>query len=88
MLARTERSPKGSVNIRSGRRIQRRQWVCSVSCNTVQPIRAGEKLSMDNIWVKRPGTGALLARDFPNVLGRTAQRDLPANVQLQPSDYE
>jgi N-acetylneuraminate synthase len=55
---------------------------------TIQPIERGEKLTLDNIWVKRPGTGALLARDLPQVLGRIARRDLRADVQLQPEDFE
>src|SRR5213078_3953270 len=55
---------------------------------TIRPVRAGDRLSMENLWVKRPGTGALLARELPNVLGRTATRDLLADAQLQPGDYE
>ena len=55
---------------------------------TIRAIGAGEKLTMDNLWVKRPGTGALRARELPNVLGRTATRDLPTDVQLQRGDYQ
>ena len=55
---------------------------------TIRPIQRGNKLTLDNIWVKRPGTGALLARDLPQVLGRIARRDLRADVQVQPEDYE
>lgn len=55
---------------------------------TIRPIERGEKLTLENTWVKRPGTGALLARDLPQVLGRIARRDLRADAQLQPEDYE
>jgi N-acetylneuraminate synthase len=49
-------------------------------------VRAGEPLSRDNIWVKRPGTGPLKAWDFERVLGRVAARDLPEHSQLAESD--
>lgn len=55
---------------------------------TIQPIRAGEELTLDNVWVKRPGTGALLARELPRVLGRRARHNLRADVQLQPHDFD
>jgi N-acetylneuraminate synthase len=42
----------------------------------------GEEFSKDNIWVKRPGTGEILAADFPRVLGRTATRSIKVNAQL------
>lgn len=54
----------------------------------IKPIKAGEKLTMDNIWVKRPGTGALLAKDFSSTLGKRAARDIPVNIQLSPGDFE
>jgi N-acetylneuraminate synthase len=54
---------------------------------TIRPVKKGEPFTMDNLWVKRPGTGKLLAKDFPAVLGRRATRDLPADVQLAPVDY-
>lgn len=44
MFARTETSPKGSVSMRSGRRIQRRQWVSSQASTEPQPRRAGSSL--------------------------------------------
>lgn len=49
---------------------------------TTGPIGAGDVLSMDNIWVKRPGTGPIKARDFEQLLGRVATRALPAHTQL------
>jgi sialic acid synthase SpsE len=55
---------------------------------TTKPVRKGERLSRDNLWVKRPGTGPLLAKDFERVLGRTATRDLIKDAQLSPSDFE
>lgn len=55
---------------------------------TIKPIKTGEILSLDNIWVKRPGTGAILAKEFPNVLGKKALRNLPKDLQLSPGDFE
>jgi N-acetylneuraminate synthase len=53
---------------------------------TIAPIAKGEIFTKDNIWVKRPGTGELLAEQFNDVLGRKAATDLPADVQLKKSD--
>lgn len=41
---------------------------------------------MENVWVKRPGTGEILAVDFEKVLGRSAVRRLEQNVQLSWGD--
>lgn len=37
---------------------------------------------MENIWVKRPGTGEILAEEFEQVLGKSAARDIKNNQQL------
>ena len=55
---------------------------------TIKPVRKGETLSKENLWVKRPGTGPLLAKDFPSVLGKKALHDLAKDIQLTPSDFE
>jgi N-acetylneuraminate synthase len=48
----------------------------------IAPIRAGERLSKENIWVKRPGTGEISAMSFDALLGKKAARDIPTNTQL------
>jgi sialic acid synthase SpsE len=53
---------------------------------TIAPVRAGEEFSRENLWVKRPGTGEFLAKDFESLLGRRASRDLQPNVQLSRAD--
>lgn len=53
---------------------------------TIRSIRKGEVFSLDNTWVKRPGTGPMHARDLKQVLGKRAARDLHVNVQIQPTD--
>jgi len=37
---------------------------------SIKDIKPGERLSRSNIWVKRPGTGDFLARDFNKLLGK------------------
>lgn len=49
-------------------------------------IPAGSTLSKDNIWVKRPGTGEILAAEFPRLLGKQSTRMIPNNTQLQWDD--
>ena len=53
---------------------------------TTQPIKAGEALTTDNLWVKRPGTGAYKAKDYQHLLGKIAARDLDADILLAPED--
>lgn len=53
---------------------------------TIREMKAGEVFSRENIWVKRPGTGQILAKDFERVIGKTATRDLPANAHVAPGD--
>lgn len=53
---------------------------------TVRDVAAGERLTEENLWVKRPGTGQIKARDYERVLGRSAARALPRNTQVAWSD--
>jgi N-acetylneuraminate synthase len=51
-------------------------------------IKKGESLSKDNIWVKRPGTGEILAEHFNDILGKLAARDINNDEQLKFKDFE
>jgi N-acetylneuraminate synthase len=51
-------------------------------------IKKGEVFTKDNIWVKRPGTGKILAEYFDAVLGKKASRDINNDEQLDFSDFE
>jgi sialic acid synthase SpsE len=53
---------------------------------SIREISKGETLSGDNIWVKRPGTGELLAAEYEALLGRVASRDIPRDTQLHRAD--
>lgn len=55
---------------------------------TIRPVKKGEKFSMKNLWVKRPGTGEMMARDFKRILGRRARKDIPKDIQLRWSHVE
>ena len=57
--------------------------VCSIT-----PIKKGEVLSKENIWVKRPGTGKILAENFNALIGKTALRDIENDEQLDFTDFE
>jgi N-acetylneuraminate synthase len=53
---------------------------------SIKPIGAHEPLTADNIWVKRPGTGEILAAEYERLLGRRAARAIPVNTQLKWAD--
>jgi N-acetylneuraminate synthase len=55
---------------------------------TIKPVKAGELFTKENIWVKRPGTGAILAERYEDVLGKRAVVDVAADVHLAYSDIE
>ncbi|MHC1699864.1 MAG: N-acetylneuraminate synthase family protein [Humidesulfovibrio sp.] len=52
------------------------------SCVTIAPIGKGEAFTRANLWVKRPGTGQLLAEHFEGLLGRAAACDIGPDTQL------
>ena len=52
----------------------------------IKEIKADEKFSTDNVWVKRPGTGELPASQLTRVIGFQAQVDIPCDSQLKVSD--
>ena len=52
----------------------------------IEDIRAGEVLSVKNIWVKRPGNGDFTSNDFEDILGKVAQKNIIKGRQLKKSD--
>ena len=57
--------------------------VCSI-----REIKKGEKFTIENIWVKRPGTGEILAENFDSILGKTAKNDVKNDEQLTWEDIQ
>ncbi|MEZ4858022.1 MAG: N-acetylneuraminate synthase [Flavobacteriaceae bacterium] len=53
---------------------------------TIAPIKKGEVFTKENIWVKRPGTGEILAATFNTILGKKASRNLDFDSQLSWKD--
>lgn len=58
-------------------------YACVVS---IKDIAAGEELTRENIWVKRPGTGEIKAVHFESLLGKKANKALANNAQLKWTD--
>jgi N-acetylneuraminate synthase len=51
--------------------------VCAIA-----PIKKGEIFTIENIWVKRPGTGEILAAHYNVLLGKTALKDIENDEQV------
>jgi sialic acid synthase SpsE len=49
---------------------------------TIAPVKAGDLFSRNNVWVKRPGTGELLAADYEALLGKIAACDIPIDTHV------
>ena len=58
-------------------------YACVVS---IRDIKKGDKLSFDNVWVKRPGSGEIKAVYFEKILGYSAKKDISKNMQIKWSD--
>ena len=57
--------------------------VCSIA-----NIKEGETFTKENIWVKRPGTGEILADKFETILGKKATRAISNDQQLTWEDIQ
>ncbi|CAH6794983.1 N-acetylneuraminate synthase [Vibrio chagasii] len=53
---------------------------------SIKEIKAGEELTRDNLWVKRPGTGDFLADDYESLLGKKASVNIAKDIQIKKSD--
>lgn len=50
---------------------------------TIKPIKKGEEFTKNNLWVKRPGTGEILAEEYTSILGKKAACDIDNDIQLK-----
>ena len=48
----------------------------------IKNIKVGETLKEDNIWVKKPGTGEIEAKNLNLVFGKTAKVNINVDQQL------
>ncbi|WP_337210898.1 N-acetylneuraminate synthase, partial [Campylobacter molothri] len=55
---------------------------------SIKEIKKGQRLSKENIWVKRPGIGGIAAAEFENILGKKAKKDIKIDTQLTWDDFE
>jgi sialic acid synthase SpsE len=60
-------------------------YSCVVALRDIQP---GERLTAENIWVKRPGTGEIKAVDYEGLLGQVAEHRILKNRQLRWADVK
>ena len=54
----------------------------------IKPIKMGDVFTHENLWVKRPGKGGILAEEYNNIIGKKATRDVAQDVQVQWEDIE
>lgn len=55
---------------------------------SISPIAKGDKLTKENIWVKRPGIGAISANKFDEIIGRKSTRNIAEDEHLSWQDIE
>lgn len=55
---------------------------------TTESIKKGEEFNDKNLWVKRPGTGSILAKDYEGIIGKKAKKDLPNDYHLSWDDID
>ena len=49
---------------------------------TIRPVKKGEAFTNDNLWVKRPGTGGIPAKEYESILGKHASCNMDEDMQL------
>lgn len=49
---------------------------------SIKPIKRGELFTKDNLWVKRPGTGEILAEKYEDIIGKRASCDIDNDTQI------
>jgi len=55
---------------------------------TIKDIKKGEKLTKENIWVKRPGTGAIKAEYYNDLIGKVVNKDIENDVHINWNDID
>ena len=55
---------------------------------SIKKIKSGETLTTENIWVKRPGTGEIMADKYESVIGKVAKKSIPNDHHLSWNDIE
>ena len=50
---------------------------------SIKDIKEGEDLTLENIWVKRPGTGEILAPNFNKLINKKSTQMIDKNTRLE-----
>lgn len=50
---------------------------------TIRPIEKGAVITEKDVWVKRPGTGEILAEDYKKVIGKKAKHALESDTHVR-----
>lgn len=50
---------------------------------SVRDIKIGDKFTTDNIWVKRPGTGEILAEEYESIIGKKSLCNISRDCHLK-----
>ena len=51
-------------------------------------IKIGDKLTSENIWVKRPGTGDIKAEFFNDLIGKISKKNIKSGQHINWDDFE
>lgn len=54
----------------------------------IKDLKAGDILTRDNIWVKRPGVGEIAAKHYNLIIGKRLVRDIANDQHLSWNDFE
>ena len=54
----------------------------------IRDIAVGEEFTKDNIWVKRPGTGDILAEEYESLLGKKSLNNIKNDTFLEWKDIK
>jgi len=49
----------------------------------IKDIKKGEKFTKENLWVKRPGTGDILAEHYNSIIGKYSSKDIKSDNHLK-----
>jgi len=55
---------------------------------SIKPIKKGETLTKENIWVKRPGTGEIKAQYYDEILGKVVNKDILNDQHVSWNDID
>ena len=54
----------------------------------IKDIKKGDKFTKENLWVKRPGTGEILAEEYNEIIGKVAANDVQDDSHLSWKDIK